>query len=686
MKTEAPQQMKMVKDDPWLEPVSSEIRDRYQRYLDQLVFIREGWKSLSSFADAYRWYGIHRDKGRKGWVYREWAPNAEDLYLFGDFNNWQRYSHRLQKDKWGNWEIFLPDAEYGHRFTHGGRIKVMVHSAMGWNEKLPGFITRVIQDEESKDFCGQIWNPPRPFDWEGDQFDLKDLGELLIYECHPGMAQEREGVGGFAEFADDLIPYIKNAGYNAIQLMAVAEHPYYGSFGYHVTNFFAPSSRLGTPEELKYLVKKAHEQGIAVIMDLVHSHSAKNTNEGLNFFDGTDSLYFHSGPRGNHPHWDSKCFDYGKTEVKRFLLSNIKYWLKEFHFDGFRFDGVTSMLYFDHGYRDIWERDGYFLNGVEWDAITYLQLANTLVHQVRPSAVTIAEDVSGMPGLCYPIKDGGIGFDYRLGMALPDFWIKMLKEKKDEEWDIHEMWSVMNDRLPAVRTVAYCESHDQALVGDQTIAFRLMQSEIYFKMSEDEESHIIDRGIALHKMIRLFTLALGGQAYLNFMGNEFGHPDWIDFPREGNNWSYQYARRQWSLVNNPKLKYRFLGAFDKEMILLAKTRKILLQNYGNQLCMDGTNKTVAFEKAGLIFVFNFHPSGSVFDYQFQVPEPGDYKLVLNSDSPRFGGHGRIDESLVHTTLYDQESGTHLLKIYNVNRTVQVFEKLSAKKTGKRKSL
>ena len=686
METGKPQKLKLVKNDPWFEPVTLEVYERFQRYQSILQGIKSDWKSLSKFADAYLWFGLHHDRKQKGWVYREWAPHAQDLYLFGDFNNWQRYSHRLNRDKNGIWEIFLPDDEYRERFIHQGKIKVMVHSELGWNERLPAYITRVIQDPLTKDFAGQIWDPPRQFDWENDNFELKGPDDLFIYECHTGMAQEREGIGSFSEFADDLIPYIKNAGYNVIQLMAIAEHPYYGSFGYHVTNYFAVSSRFGTPEELKYLIKKAHEQGIAVIMDLVHSHAAKNTNEGLNMFDGTDHQYFHAGPRGNHPHWDSKCFDYGKREVQQFLLSNVKYWLKEFHFDGFRFDGVTSMMYFDHGYRDLWDRDGYFKEGVEWDAITYLQLANTLAHQVKPSALTIAEDVTGMPGLCRPIKEGGIGFDFRLGMALPDYWIKILKEKKDEDWDIHEMWTVMNDRLPDVKTIAYCESHDQALVGDQTIAFRLMQSEIYFKMSREEESHIIDRGLALHKMIRLFTLSLGGQAYLNFMGNEFGHPDWIDFPREGNNWSHQYARRQWSLVLNQNLKYRFLGDFDKQMIKLAKTYRLLEANFGQQIWMDHRNKTVIFLKSGLIFVFNFHPFNSIPDYAFHVPEPGDYRLILNSDSAVFGGHGRLNEETLHTSIFNIMDNTHSLKIYNINRSVQVFERTAPVLTNKQVSV
>ncbi len=666
--------LKLVINDPWLEPVENEIVNRTQRYHDKLGEIEKDSGSLLKFADSFNYLGFHYDRKQKGWYYREWAPKAEDLYLFGDFNDWQRYNNHMTRIKDGIWEIFLDDQHYHDRLIHRSKVKVMIHSALGWHERIPAYIRRVVQDSETLDFSGQFWNPAQKFDWEGDRFSIGQLDQLLIYEAHVGMAQEHKEVGTFIDFADYLIPYIKNSGYNVIQLMAVAEHPYYGSFGYHVTNYFAVSSRFGTPEDLKYLIKKAHEQGIAVIMDIVHSHSASNTKEGLNLFDGSDDQYFHPGERGNHPYWDSKCFNYGKKEVLQFLLSNIKYWMKEFHFDGFRFDGVTSMIYFDHGFRTHWDIDGFFTSGVEWDALIYLQLANTLVHRIHPKAVTIAEDVSGMPGLCHPIRDGGIGFDYRLGMAIPDFWIKTLKDEKDEAWDMNAFWQVMNDHLPDVKTVAYCESHDQALVGDQTIAFRLMQSEIYFKMHKQEESHIIDRGMALHKMIRLLTISLGGQAYLNFMGNEFGHPDWIDFPREGNNWSFQYAQRQWSLVQNPDLRYHFLHSFDKKMLQLIKNSGLFRVPYANLLNMDQDNKTIAFERCGLIFVFNFHVSRSIPDYAFNVTEPGDYRIVLDSDNAGFGGHGRIDEKLIYTTRFDEATKTHRLIIYNTNRTALVFER------------
>jgi 1,4-alpha-glucan branching enzyme len=665
----------LVSRDPWLEPAEQEIVRRFEHFKTILDSLTLSCGGLLKFADAYKILGIHWDKQRRGWVYREWAPKAQDLYLFGDFNDWKQYSHRLTKGKDGIWELFLDGKTYKDRFTHGSRIKVMVHSDQGFQERIPSHIRRIIQDTVSVGFSGQVWFPPEKFDWEGDRFDT-GIKELLIYECHIGMAQEKEGIGTFIEFTENTLPYIKKVGYNTIQIMAIAEHPYYASFGYHVSNFFAVSSRFGTPEDLKYLVREAHKLGIRVIMDIVHSHAVKNIDEGLNLFDGSDDPYFHAGERGNHPHWDSKCFNYGKQEVMQFLLSNLKFWMKEFHFDGFRFDGVTSMLYFDHGYRETWDLEGYFLRDVEWDAITYLQLANKLVHALNPHAITIAEEVSGMPGICRPVHEGGFGFDYRLGMALPDFWFRLLKEKQDEEWDIHEMWHVMNNRLPDVKTVAYCESHDQALVGDQTLAFRLMQSNMYFHMLKKDSDLIVDRGIALHKMIRLFTFVLGGQAWLNFMGNEFGHPDWIDFPREGNNGSFKYARRMWSLVENPDLKYHFLGAFDKAMINLAGELDLLHAGYGHLLLMDETNKTIVFEKNRLIFVFNFHVSASIPDYAFNVAEPGDYKIILNTDDLEFGGHGRIDESLIISSQFTKSENLNRLLIYNTNRTAVVFQNIT----------
>ncbi len=668
------QKLKLVDLDPWLEPSADDIEDRYNRYLQRKKAIEQDFGSLTHFAGGYKYFGIHYDAKRRGWTYREWAPQARALFLTGDFNNWDRFSCPLTRNEFGIWEIFLDEKDYASRFAHGSKIKVLVDSQKGLNYRIPAYITRVVQDEDTKNFSGQLWFP-EAFDWQGDNFRPGRGEELFIYETHVGMAQEKEGVGTYKEFTENVLPRIKAAGYNAIQLMAIQEHPYYGSFGYHVSSFFAPSSRFGTPEELKTLIKTAHGMGIAVVLDIVHSHTVKNTVEGINEFDGSDSQYFHSGSRGEHPQWDSKIFDYGKTEVLRFLLSNVRYWLEEFHFDGFRFDGVGSMMYFHHGLETIDSRDKYFRQGVEWDAIAYLQLANSVAHEIKPGSVTIAEDVTGMPGLTSPVDDGGLGFDYRLGMGVPDFWIKLLKEYRDEDWNIHEMWHVLNDRLPHVKTVAYAESHDQALVGDKTIAFRLMDKEMYFHMHKDDDNLVIDRGIALHKMIRLFTISLGGQAYLNFMGNEFGHPEWIDFPREGNNWSYKYCRRQWSLVDNPELKYRYLGDFDKAMIRVIKENKVMSSLFAQQLNMDEQNKTIVFERRNLIFVFNFHPSASIPDYRFPVPEAGNYQIILNSDNQAFGGHGRLDESILYPAV--KQGDSYFVSIYNTNRTAVVMEKVES---------
>lgn len=679
----------MVERDPWLKPAEAELRARAQRFQDRKRDICHWSGSLADYANAHLYFGIHYDPLRQGWWFREWLPGAKELFLFGDFNDWERtqFPAEREPDSDGVWSLFLPDEATQGRLRHGSLVKMYVHGADGsWMDRIPAYIRRVVQNDTTKDYCGQVWEPKTPFDWEGDAYRLTETAErdggLLIYEAHVGMAQEREGVGSYAEFTANILPRIKKLGYNTVQLMAIAEHPYYGSFGYHVSNFFAPSSRFGTPEELKELVKQAHAMGIGVVMDLVHSHYVKNINEGINRLDGTDHLYSIPGPGGEHPQWDSMLFDYGKDEVQHFLLSNIKYWLDEFHFDGFRFDGVTSMLYYHHGIQaPEWGLDAYFGSGANRDAILYLTLANDLIHTLRPEGVTIAEDVSGMPGVTIPITEGGIGFDYRLGMAIPDFWIEYLKDVPDEAWDLYRMWDVLCNRLPGVRTVAYCESHDQALVGDKTIAFRLMDKEMYFSMNRESQNLIIDRGIALHKMIRLITATLGGEAYLTFMGNEFGHPEWIDFPREGNGWSYAHARRQWSLADADYLRYIDLWRFDQAMVALLKTYRILSAGYGYRIKVDEANKTLIYEQAGLLFVFNWHPTASIPDYELPAPSPGKWRVVLSSDAPRFGGQGRVvdgDQSGEYFT-YARTDGDGItrnyLRIYNISRAALVFERV-----------
>lgn len=668
----------VIEKDEWLKASEDEIVYRHSLFLNKLSQIEHSAGNIVDYANGYRYFGFQRDDEEQGWWFREWLPGAKEVFLFGAFNDWDRTHNPLQREENGVWSVFLPDSEYKDKLVHGSLLKILVYGDNGWHERIPAYIRRAVQHPDTKNFSGQFWAPPKPFDWTDDDFDVKSAGNLIIYEAHVGMATEEEREGTYREFAKYVLPRIKKLGYNAVQLMAVAEHPYYGSFGYHVSNFFAPSSRFGTPEDLKELIRKAHKMGIAVIMDIVHAHYVKNLNEGLNELDGTDHHYSKPGDAGSQPYWDSKLFDYGKDEVTHFLLSNVKYWLDEFRFDGFRFDGVTSMIYHHHGYTEFDSREKYFDDTINRDGILYLMLANKLVHDFKPEAVTIAEDVSGMPTMCSPVEDGGIGFDYRLAMAVPDFWIKMLKEVPDEQWNVWDIWNIMTNRLPYVKTIAYAESHDQALVGDKTIAFRLMDKEMYTDMNRTAQNLIVDRGIALHKMIRLATISMGGEGYLNFMGNEFGHPEWIDFPREGNGWSYAHARRQWELADNPFLRYSYLNRFDGDMIKLIRKYNILADIYPYSLLMDETNQTMVYNHRDLVFVINWSPYGSIPDYRIPVPGPGRYKVVLSSDSGKYGGLDRVDEKDYHFSFPEAGADSitrHYILIYNVCRTAVVYKKL-----------
>ena len=658
----------LVQHDPWLAPYEPVLLQRQQRLTQRLTEITAQYGSLSKFALAHQRLGLTYDGRRRGYWFREWAPAAEALFLVGDFNGWDRQATPLTRGQDGVWEVFLADKEYQDRLTHYSLYKVHVVTRHGAKDRLPATLRRAVQHPETKDFAAQVWRPEQPFTWSDQKFRVPNfVREPLIYEAHVGMALEEGKVGSYLEFAEQLLPRIQAEGYNCLQLMAVMEHPYYGSFGYHVANFFAVSSRFGTPEELKHLINEAHRRGIAVLLDVVHSHAVKNEAEGLADFDGSGGQYFHEGVRGNHPGWDSKLFNYAKPEVQQFLLSNLRYWLEEFHFDGFRFDGITSMLYQHHGEGVAFGGyEQYFGPDADEDAILYLQLATTLVREIKRSALLIAEDMSGMPGLCRPIEEGGIGFDYRLAMGIPDYWIKLLKHTRDEDWNLYDLWHVLTNRRAGEKTVAYAESHDQALVGDKTLAHWLLDSAIYEHMHCADPDPVTARGVALHKLIRLATLSLGGEAYLNFIGNEFGHPEWVDFPREGNDWSHHFARRQWSLADNPDLKYQQLGEFDKAMIHLAKAHHLLAGGPATLLKHDEENQVLVFERAGLVFIVNFHVEKSLVDYRFWVTEEGKYRVVLSSDNSRFGGFDRSDEA------FEYETFEHQLSLYVPSRVALVL--------------
>ena len=656
--------MKIVEMNPNLKPFEGDLQMRLHNYTEtKKALVGDG--SLADFANGHRFFGFH--KADNGWYYREWAPAAERMYLTGDFCGWNRYAHPMQNKGNGVFELFLP----GENALQEGQcvMTVVIHEGQEL-ERIPLYATRVVQDPHTYGWSAAI-HEMKPFAWTDASFIPQE--KLFIYECHVGMAQEEGKVGTYNEFRENVLPRIRDLGYNTIQIMAIMEHPYYASFGYQVTNFFAASSRFGFPEELKALVNAAHEMGIAVLLDVVHSHASKNTREGINEFDGTVYQFFHDGAKGDHDAWGTKCFNYGKHEVLHFLLSNLKFWMDEYHFDGFRFDGVTSMLYHNHGLGvGFTGPELYFSMNTDTEAVTYLQLAADLVKEVNPNAILIAEDMSAMPGMCLPIEDGGIGFDYRLSMGVPDMWIRLLKDWKDEDWDFDQIYFELANRRPGEKVIGYCESHDQALVGDKTIMFRLCDQEMYWSMDTWNNNGVIDRGMALHKMLRLLTMSLGGEGYLTFMGNEFGHPEWIDFPREGNGWSYHYCRRQWSLADNPNLKYGFLRAFEKDMVSNAKSHGVIGGNDRQLLVHNGDN-VLAYQKGEAVFVYNFDPSRSYEGYFVPMAEEGEYHVVFSSDDYCYGGHGRIAHQSYTATL--QPDGRIGFQVYLPSRTATVFEKV-----------
>ena len=656
--------------DSYLQPYSEKLTERHCKILDKIRELADGsLEKLKDFASAHEYYGLHKKNSK--WIFREWAPNAEEIYLCGDFSDWKiKPEFKLTRiNKHGDWEIKLPSDTLKHEMHYNLQIRFdgTFHS------RLDAYARFTVQNEETKIFSSLVWDPPEKYQFKYDN-NVKKSDFPFIYECHTGMAQEEKKIGTFREFKDKILPRIAASNYNTIQLMAVMNHPYYGSFGYHVANFFSISSRFGNPEEFKELVDTAHKYGLKVIIDFVHSHSVRNESEGLGNFDGRRDLYFHNGECGEHPAWDSLCFDYGKNEVLHFLLSNCRFYLDEYHIDGFRFDGVTSMMYKDHGLNRIFNSyHQYFNSDIDEDAIIYLALANAVIHQVKPDAATIAEDVSGMVGIAAPLAEKGIGFDYRLAMGITDMWFKTF-DIPDEQWNMFYIFNEVTSGRKDEKSISYVECHDQAIVGGQTAIFRLIGNDMYDFMTKFRRSLNVDRGIALHKLARLLTFVCCDSGYLNFMGNEFGHPEWIDFPREGNNWSMHYARRQWSLADDPTLHYSELAAFDRAMLKLEQQYDFLKYKI-TIIDINNERKIIAFARGNLFFFFNFNPVQSFENLKFNALK-GEYELVMSSDAAEFGGFDNVKMPQTFYTVTEKSSlnAAPKLSLYLPSRSALILKR------------
>ncbi|KAM9811458.1 1,4-alpha-glucan-branching enzyme [Syngnathus typhle] len=666
----------LLQMDPYLKPYAKDYKRRYELFQKQLFQLEEAEGGFDQFTRSYWSFGAQR-RPDNSLFFKEWAPAAEALFLTGDFNGWDKFSHAYTKRDYGKWELILPPKHDGSpAVEHNSKLKVVVHTKAGERlYRISPWAKYVTKPEKGVIYEWVHWDPPHPYIHIHPR-PLKPT-HLRIYEAHVGIASPERTVASYNNFTVNVLPHIKDLGYNCIQMMAIMEHAYYASFGYQVTSFFAASSRYGNPDELKHLIDVAHSMGIVVLLDVVHSHASKNTEDGLNKFDGSDSCFFHSPPRGEHSLWDSRLFNYSSWEVLRFLLSNLRWWMEEYKFDGFRFDGVTSMMYHHHGIGVAFSGDysEYFGLHVDEDSLVYLMLANHILHKLHPDCITVAEDVSGMPALCRAVEEGGLGFDYRLAMAIPDKWIQILKQFKDEEWDIGNIVHTLINRRYGEKSIAYSESHDQALVGDKTLAFWLMDKEMYTNMSSlVPMTPVIDRGMQLHKMIRLLTHALGGEAYLNFMGNEFGHPEWLDFPREGNNESYHYARRQFNLLDTAEhLRYRQLYNFDRDMNRTEDKYGWLAAPPAFVSAKHQEDKVIVFDRANVLFIFNFHPSKSFQHYKVAVQAPGKYKIKLDSDDDAYGGHGRLNHSTEFFSEPQPFNGrAHSMKVYIPCRTALVL--------------
>lgn len=631
-------------EDPALEPYRQFLLRRNRSFTAEMERITGHFGSLRAYADLHKNLGVHLVKNAQGnlvWRLREYMPQAEAVWLTTERLNFQRHaSYRYQPRGNGIFELVLPQDALAHGVYMELRVQAKgVLSGEGSQalpfRRVPAFAQWVEQDKTvPAQWCARLWAPQQAYRFRHRRPAAQSFPR--IYEAHVGMAQPAlehhgESVGTYEDFTRRILPRIKADGYTAVQLMGILEHPLYRSFGYQVSSYFAPSSRYGTPDQFKELVDEAHALGLAVILDITHGHACPNTEQGLARYDG--SRYFFSE---KYNQWGTPSFDYSLEMTRRFLLSNCRYWLEEFRVDGFRFDAVGNMLYHDHGVDDDFSHVGRCFYGKDGepredvDGELYLCLANALCHELHHGAVTIAEEFSGMPGLTSAPAEGGLGFDYRFAMGIPDYWAKCIEAQRD----MGSLWYEMTNHRPYDRTISYVECHDQCINGDDAMIWRMLGDGMYQYMSVFTDNWNISRGLAFYRLMRLITFATADAGYLNFMGNEFGHPEWLD--------AENYAHRQWHLAEREDLKYAGLAAWDKaQMIGLAARYPEDFRQAPLFRFIHEQDRLLAFERGSLLFAFNFHELNARQDMTFAVT-PGKYVELLSSDELHFAGHGNLE--------------------------------------------
>ena len=593
------------------------------------VFISEADQYLfaqGTHYDIYKKLGAHpsEEDGKKGYFFGVWAPNASKVYVIGEFNNWNETSHPMTKlGSGGIWSVFIPGVKINQLY------KFLVISASGeklykadpfanYAEMRPGNASKTT------DLSGFKWSDDK---WLAERSE-KDMNKepMAIYECQIGCWMEHpdgneDGFYSYREFADRIVDYLKDMGYTHLELMGIAEYPYDGSWGYQVTGYYAPTSRHGEPKDFMYLINKLHKAGIGVILDWVPAHFATDAH-GLGRFDGS-CIFEHPDPRlGEHPDWGTKIFNYGKTEVKNFLIANVLFWLREFHIDGIRVDAVASMLYLDYGKQDGQWVPNIYGGNKNLEAIEFFKHLNSLIHGSYPGFLTIAEESTAWPKVTGDVEDDGLGFSFKWNMG----------------------W--MHDCGEYMKLDPYFRKSNHYAMS---FAMRYNNSKNYIlPLSHDEVVHLkcsmLNKmpGYHVEKFANLrdgYTFMFGHSGKkLLFMGQDFAQErewsearelDWFLLGENLNKGMQNYVRELLHLYR----KFPCLWEIDNDW-----------EGFEWMNADDADRSTYSFvrrskkDKKRLLFVVNMTPMRWE-KYRVPVPVKKKYKLLLNSDDEQFGGNG-----------------------------------------------